>query len=122
MKNSPKALIFALILSTTLVCTLSVNGRAMLAPTQGMSRTEGSDRASDMKTVQSALESKVLRARLRALGLSDQEIDSRLSQLSDAEIHRLAKDIGALGAGGDLGGILVLVLLVLLIVYLIHRI
>lgn len=120
MSKKTRALIFTLIASTTMVCTLSSGSQALLAPVQGAAATDG--RAADMKTVQTALESKVLRARLRALGLSDKEIDSRVSRLSDGQIHSLAKDIDSLGSGGDLGGILVLVLLVLLIIYLVHRI
>ena len=122
MKNGTRALLGALILSTTMVFTLSSQGWAMLAPAQGASDTSRSDRAADLKTVQTALESKVLRARLKALGLTDSEIDSRVSRLSDQQVHRLAKDINTLSAGGDLGGILLIVLLVVLIIYLIHRI
>jgi hypothetical protein len=97
-------------------------GWAMLAPAQAASATGAADRAADMKSVQTALESKVVRERLKALGLTDKEIASRLGQLSDAQVHKLAKDIDTLSAGGDLGGILVLVILILLIVYLVHRI
>jgi len=107
-----------------MVCTLSPNLWAMLAPAQAASATDGQtyDRAADMKTVQTALESKIVRERLKDLGLSDKEIDSRLSRLSDQQIHQLAKDIHTLSPGGDVVGILVVVLLVLLIVYLIHLI
>ncbi len=120
MKNATTTLIFTLILSTTMIFSLPSNGRAMLAPARSASSTDG--RSADMKTVQTALESKVVRERLKALGLSDKEIESRLGQLSDQQVHKLAKDIDSLSAGGDLGGILVLVILVLLIIFLIHKI
>lgn len=119
MKTSFKTLCFALIVSVTAVCAAPSTGWAMLAPAQGPVAT---DRAADMKTVQTALESKIVRGRLKALGLNEAETNSRLSKLSDQQVHRLAKDIDTLSPGGDLGGILIIVLLVVLIVYLIHRI
>lgn len=123
MKNEAKTLIYVLIVSTTMLCTLPSTGRAMLAPASNPAertgRTDG--RAADLKAIQATLESKAVRERLQTLGLNAGEIDSRLSRLSDQQVHKLAKDIDTLGSGGDVGGILVIVLLVVLIVYLIHR-
>ena len=118
MRTGARTLIFVLIVSTTMVCTMPSTGWAMLAPAQGVA----TDRVADMKTVQTVLESKIVRERLRALGLTDQEIESRLGRLSDQQVHRLAKDIDTLSPGGLVGEILVLVILVLLIVFLVHRI
>jgi|CXWL01.1.fsa_nt_gi hypothetical protein len=125
MKYGAKTLICVLIVSTTMLCTLPSAGWAMLIPASSSAersgRTDG--RAADMKRIQAALESKAVRERLQAFGLNDGEIDSRLSRLSDQQVHKLAKDIDTLGPGGDVGvgGILVIVLLVVLIVYLIKR-
>ena len=76
-----------------------------------------------MKTIQSALESKVVRQRLRELGLPEDQVEARLSKLSDQEVHQLATQIHTLNPGGDLTviGILVAVVLVLLIIYLVRR-
>lgn len=124
MKRGARALICALIASTTMVSTLSPKGWAMLAPAQGAAATDGQayDRAADMKTVQTALESKIVRGRLKALGMTDTEIESRLSRLSDRQVHQLAKDIHALSPGGFVVEVLVAVVLVLLIVFLVHRV
>src|SRR6185295_16583790 len=67
-----RALTYALIASSTLVCTAPSRGWGMLAPAQEPAATagRGQDRAADMKTVQTALESKVVRERLKALGMS----------------------------------------------------
>jgi len=119
MKNLAKALILALIVSVTSVCMPS-NGRAMLAPAQHAASTDA--RAADMKKIQTTLELKIVRERLKGLGLTDREIESRLAKLSDREVHKLAKDIDTLSAGGDLGGVLILVIVVLLIVYLVQRV
>jgi type II secretory pathway component PulJ len=119
-----KGTAYALIAGAALFFTLSPKSWAMLVPAQEKSATAERkyDRNADMKTVQAALESKIVRGRLKALGLDDREIQSRLSRLDDKQIHQLAKDIHTLSPGGDLGGLLVLVVLVLLIVYLVRRI
>ena len=123
MKSGARALIYSLIASTTMLCTLSPNGWAMLAPAQGAAATGGQayDRAGDMKTVQTALESKIVRERLKALGMTDKEIESRLTRLSDQQVHQLAKDIDTLSPGGFVTELLVIVILVLVIVFLVHH-
>ena len=58
------------------------------------------------------------------MGLSDEEIQTRLSKLSDQQVHQLASRIHALNPGGDftLFGVLIFVVVVLLIIYLVKRI
>ena len=118
MKNATRALIFTLIASVTSVCMMPATGWAMLAPTQ--SRTEG--RSADMKTIQTALESKIVRERLKTLGLTDKEIESRLGKLTDQQVHQLAKNVDSIAPGGFIGELLVGIVLVLLIIFLIKRI
>ncbi|HVE13974.1 MAG TPA: PA2779 family protein [Elusimicrobiota bacterium] len=123
-----RGLVYTLMLSTTLTCGLQIAAQAMLAPAYFPEPAAGDRqrRAEDTRAVQAALESKVLRQRLKELGLSEREIQSRLDKLSDRDLHELALRARALNAGGDDGGaiagLLVLVLLVLLIVYLVKRI
>jgi hypothetical protein len=118
MKTLSKILTLALILSTTMVCTLPSKGWALLAPAQDAGSTS---RAADMRSIRTSLESKAVGERLRKLGLDQKEIDSRLSRLSDRELRKFAKDVDALAAGGDVGGIIVLILLIVLIVFLVKR-
>ena len=115
-----RGILAVLMLSTTLTCTFSGSGWAMLAPAQNAPVADGQalDRASDLKTVQAALESKIVRGRLQALGLNEKEIDSRLAKLSDRQVHQLAKDVKTLSPGGGLISLLELVVLVLLLVIL----
>lgn len=76
-------------------------------------------REQDMATVQKALEHKLVKERLGDLGYSEEEIASRLEQLSDQELHSFASQLDSLNPGGDgLGfviGVLIIVLLVVLI-------
>lgn len=79
----------------------------------------------DLETIRQFLEVKAVKNRLEALGYSPEEIQVRLSSLSNEEIHQLAGNINTLTTGGDgLGvviGILVIVLLVILILKLTHK-
>lgn len=114
----------ALVFSTTSVCTMPATGWAMLAPAQTAPAASGPalDRALDLKAVQTALESKIVRERLKALGLNDKEIEARLGKLSDQQVHKLAKDIKTLSPGGGVVGLLELVVLVLLIIILLRAV
>jgi ribose 1,5-bisphosphokinase PhnN len=122
LKSASRAMLLALTLSTTLVCAMPAGGWAMLVPARAQPVQDGQtyDRAGDMKAVQTALESKIVRERLKALGLSDKEIESRLTRLSDQQVHKLSKDIKAIGSGGAVTGILELIILVIIIVLLVR--
>lgn len=79
-------------------------------------------RAQDLAAVQKALEHKAVTERLAALGYSDQEIGGKLALLSDDELHGLAAQLDALGAGGDAIGILLALVIIALLVVLILKI
>lgn len=76
--------------------------------------------------MQAALESKMVRQRLAQFGLTDRQVQSRLSQLSDQQVHQLALQTHGLNSGGDGGGfvigLLFITVLVLLIIFLAKRI
>ncbi len=74
------------------------------------------DRGTDLGKIQKSLESKIVRERLRQLGFTSDEIQGRLEQLSDEQIHQLALRMDAAKVGGDAGVVAVAVLLVLLLV------
>ncbi|MFO7963112.1 MAG: PA2779 family protein [Desulfobacterales bacterium] len=73
----------------------------------------------DLETVTEALENKIVKQRLNDLGYSDQEIQERLDQLTEEEIHQLAVGIDAVNQGGVFGFVIsVLVIVILVIVIL----
>jgi hypothetical protein len=75
-------------------------------------------RDQDIQIIKKALENKVITQRLQDLGFSDQEIQDRMDQLSDQEVHNLATQIDSVSQGGIFGvviAVLVIVLLVILI-------
>ena len=116
-KTKVNILLRAIILSAAMFCLFPGGGWSMLAPAQNALAADGTglDRAADIKSIQTALESKIVRDRLAAFGLTDEEIESRLGRLSDGQLHKVAKDIKALNSGGGLVYLLTVVVLVLLI-------
>jgi hypothetical protein len=125
---SMKSLAGALAVATTLAFTLTPKGWAMIAP--AMDRAEIGQttdaRAADLKTIQTALESQIVRQRLAEMKLTPAQIEARLSKLSDAQLHQTASRIQTVSAGGDGGGLVITVLLVAVLValflYLFRRI
>ncbi|MCS6999053.1 MAG: PA2779 family protein [Aquificaceae bacterium] len=75
-----------------------------------------SKREEELAKVQRALESKEVQEKLRAYGLTKEEVESKLSQLSDQQIHMLAKASDKVLAGGDGVGLAIGVLLVAILI------
>jgi hypothetical protein len=86
------------------------------------------ERSADLKKVQKFLEMKMVRERLKELGLAREEIQSRMNQISDLQLHQLALKLDDLTVAGDGGlgiivGLLVIAILVVILVFLLqHRI
>ena len=81
------------------------------------------NRESDLKKIQNLIETKMVGERLRQIGLTPEEIQAKLSQLSDHRIHQLALQLDELKVGGDagwaiLGIIIVLAAIAVLVIYL----
>ena len=69
-----------------------------------------SDRSTDLGKIQKILETKMIRERLEKFGFSQAEIQSRLGELSDQQIHQLALRLDELKVGGD-GTVIIIILL-----------
>ena len=84
------------------------------------------DRAEDLQKIQKVLEWKMVNEKLKELGFTQEEIQGRLDQLSDQEIHQVALNLDELKVGGNgLGiviGILVIAILVVLLIFLLKKI
>ncbi len=61
------------------------------------------DRASDLGKIQNAIETKMIGERLRQIGLTPDEIQKKVSQLTDQQIHQLAQQLDELRVAGDSG-------------------
>ncbi len=71
------------------------------------------DRGSDLGRIQKVIETKMIGERLRQIGLTPDEIQKRLAQLSDHQIHQLAQQLDELRVGGDGGWVVLAVIIVL---------
>ena len=71
------------------------------------------DRGSDLGKIQNAIETKMIGERLKQIGLTPGEIQKKLAQLSDQQIHQLAQQLDELKVGGDAGWTVLIIILVL---------
>ncbi|MFW6235352.1 MAG: PA2779 family protein, partial [Desulfovibrionales bacterium] len=78
-------------------------------------------RDQDLQDVQKVLENKMVQKRLEALGYSQAEIQQKLDQLSDSEVHALSTQLNALNPGGNGLGIIVTILVIVLLVVVILK-
>ena len=93
---------------------------AGLSPSEAIALAQF-DRAADLEKIQKVLETKMVGERLRDLGFTENEIQGRLSLLSDAQIHNIALDLDQLKVGGNgLGIVIVLLVIAILVVLLIQ--
>ena len=113
-----KYLIGTLIVVTTMAMSSPPNAWAMIAPAQVTDVVHGTNdtRAADLKSIQTALESKMIRQRLTELKLSPEQINNRLSKLSDAQVHQTALQIRTVNPGGDGGDFLITALVIAILV------
>jgi hypothetical protein len=99
---------------------------AGFSPTEGLTNLH-SGREADTQKIQKVLEFKMVSERLKALGFTHNEVQARLNQLNDQQIHQMAQKLDDLNVGGDGGeiiiGILIIAILVIIIYYLLgHRV
>ncbi len=86
---------------------------AGFAPSQSAA---GESRLQDLATIQKALEMKVISESLEKMGYSKAEIQSRLGQMSDEQIHQFATRIDDVRAGGDGLGVVIAILIIIILV------
>ncbi len=118
-------------IATYLACAMFVIGiaprvDASLAPSAALALDQ-TDRSVDLAILQTALEQKIVKERLANLGFTSDEIRARLDQLSDQQLHQVARHIDNLKVGGDgieiIIGVLFIAILVVLLLHLTgHRV
>jgi hypothetical protein len=78
------------------------------------------DREKELQKIQTLLETKLIQQRLKDFGFTAEEIKARLSQLSDQEIHSIAKRLDDIRVGQNgLGIVIALLVIAILVVILI---
>lgn len=91
---------------------------AGFSPSEGMMLSP-IERQSDLQKIQKVLESKMILERLKALGFTQAEIRTRLSQMNEEQIHQLALKLDEVNVGGDGGEVVIAILLIAILVVLI---
>jgi len=114
-------------LNRVFVCYLTVafsilssvsSAPAMFIPS--LSEGDGTiHREMDLQKIQKLLESKLVRHKLSQLGLTKEEIEARLHQLDDEQIHQIASQIHTLEPGGNGAEVLLILLLLGIAVFVI---
>jgi hypothetical protein len=99
---------------------------AGFAPSEGFALTSG-ERASNLDKVQKFLEMKMVRERLKDLGFTPEEIQGKLNDLNDQQLHQVAMKMDDLKVGGDGLGIVIAILVIVILVIIVvqlsgHRI
>ena len=80
------------------------------------------DTAADISTVETFLESNIVRQRLSDFGLTAEEIYDRLSQLSPQQLHHIATHIEQIDIGGDSAlGVLISLLVIAILVIVVMK-
>lgn len=118
--------LMAVTLSLTVLTMYTGHASALMVPTSAAMTSAVSQRTTDMKTVQTFLEQKQVQEQLASYGFTNQEINNRLENLSDKDLHQVATHIDKEHPAADGGGLVITVLLigilVLLFVYLAKRV
>ena len=79
-------------------------------------------RETEISKIQRALETEIINEKLKAYGLTSDEINAKLYDLTDEQVHLLAQASDNVLAGADEGlGVLIAILLIVLIVILILK-
>jgi hypothetical protein len=73
-------------------------------------------RAGDMDKIRVTLENKLVGQRLLDLGYTADEVMTRLSEMSDSQIHSFAQKLDELKVGGDGLGIVIALLVIVVLV------
>ena len=126
MRSAVVLYLSASLIAIGVVSALPSEGWAWFVPSQAP--IPSIDRMADLARLKTILEQRVVAQRLADFGFTKSEIDSRLTQLSDAQVHQTVQQIESIQPGGDsgLGVIIALLVIAILVVILLqltgHRI
>ncbi len=114
--------IFAAFLSCYFIIITTTPGVAGIVGSINSSSIHAeSVRDQEVTTVKKALELKIVQEKLRAYGLTEQEVNEKIKKMSDKQVHMLAQASEKVLAGGDGLGLIITVLVIVVLVLLILR-
>lgn len=93
---------------------------AGFSPSEGLILPSG-ERTADLDKIQKFLEMKMVRERMKELGFTAEEIQGKVKDLNDQQLHQLTMKMDDLKVGGDgLGFIIALLIIVILVILIIQ--
>jgi hypothetical protein len=103
---------FVIVVTPRVYAGFASSERLVLAP---------GERSADLGRIQKFLEMKMVRERLKDLGFTSEEIQGKLKDLNDQQLHQMALKVDELKVAGDGAGIVVgLIIIALLVVVIIY--
>ena len=95
---------------------------AGLAPSEIIALANA-ERAADLEKIQKALEVKAISERLHQFGLTHEDVQKRIAQLSDQQLHQIALQLDDLKVGqSDALGIIIAILVIAILVVVLLKI
>ena len=115
--------VLALVVTIYMIGFIASPAWAALIPskTSPHNAVENTQVQQDIQKVQLALENKLVQEKLRAHGLTPEEVKARIDSMSPAQIHLLAQASDDVLAGGDGLGVVIAVLIIILLIIVIMK-
>lgn len=98
------------------IVSFASSAPAMFIPSSHEGNGTG-HREANLQKIQKLLESKLIQHKLSQFGLTREEIEERLCQLDDEQIHQIASQIHTLEPGGNGAEVLLILLLLGIVVF-----
>jgi hypothetical protein len=117
MKRLKKTLVWYLV-GAMFVIGVTPKCFAGFSPSEVMVLSQA-ERPQDLQKLQKFLETKMVRERLKDLGFIPEEVQMKLGNLSDQQIHQMALHLDEMKVAGDGVGIFIAVFLIAVLVVLI---
>ncbi len=117
MKRLKKTLVWYLV-GAMFVIGVTPKCFAGFSPSEVMALSQ-TERPQDLLKLQKFLETKMVRERLKDLGFIPEEVQMKLGNLSDQQIHQMALHLDEMKVAGDGVGIFIAVFLIAVLVVLI---
>jgi len=109
-----------------LVLFVTSPAMAAMIPSTGSPQAGSQEIQKDIGTIQQALENKLVQEKLKAYGLTSDEVASKISSMTPGQIHMLATASDDVLAGGDSGlgaviAVLIIIILIIIILKLMNK-
>ena len=116
----------ALVLAFTMLAIGAIPAKSMAYVVGSEAVVAEHSREADIARIQRVLESKLVSDKLSEAGLTQDEINGKMTQLSDEDVHSFASELESVYPGGDGGvgiviGFLIIVILVIVLLRLADR-